>query len=741
VANSVPASHSTARRITEALLIAVPYILTGKLGFLLAISPGNVTAVWPPSGIAFAAAYLCGKRSWLPIWIGSFLLNGWFYIEATHGLTATGVLTSAAIACGSLAQAVLGAFLLRRATGDVEILKQPRDVITLVCVAALSCTVAPTVGVSSLCLSGGIDWSQFGYTWLTWWTGDAGGVLAFMPLVLAWRKPPTIIRRWGPIFSALGLFLWLGAATWFAFGSRGVGTPHLAGTFMIFPMLMWIAFSFGVRGVTLAVPIVEVVAVCGSKFGHGPFIVPDIHQRMLVLEGFLGTISLIGLMFACVLSDWQTTKQNLENLAQKLDVRVKERTAELERVNRDLRIARDNAIEAFNLKQAFIANISHELRTPLAGILGMSELAMHEELTPELKKMIQTIYESGNILLTVVNDILDLSRIEAGKATLTYEPFNPSFLLQDSAKLLGPVAAHKHLKLNVSLDTQLPQFVFGDAARIRQVLLNLIGNAVKFTDAGSITVAAEIESDTDKLCTIRFSVSDTGIGIKDEEKRLLFMPFVQLDATSTRRHGGTGLGLAISKRFVEMMNGTIGLQSELNKGSKFWFSIPFNKTRPDGVDRDAPQVVRPTIEPVAGELAANRLVLIVEDVAALRELSIRQLASLGLRSHAVPDAATALAELKIGSYDVVLMDVNLPDMTGYEATRLIRAAEKASGVKEGDGVPVIALTAGDMEGDRESALTAGLDDYIAKPIDINLLRTVLVRWLSKQQSRPASPGR
>ncbi|HEY9793241.1 MAG TPA: MASE1 domain-containing protein [Candidatus Obscuribacterales bacterium] len=732
MANSVRASHSTAHRIAEALLIAVPYILAGKLGFLLAVSPGNVTAIWPPSGIAFAAAYLCGKRAWLPIWIASVLLNGWFYSEAAHGLTATAALTSAAIATGSLVQAALGAFLLRRMTPGEEILKQPRDVITLVWVAMISCTIAATTGVLCLLVDGAVAWPKFGYTWLTWWTGDTGGVLAFMPLILTWRHRPSFVSRRSSLLGAAASFLAIAVTTWLAFGIRGMGTPQMAAAFLTFPMLIWIAFSFGVPGVTLAVPVIEFVAVCGTKFGYGPFMIPDINHRMLVLEGFLSTISLIGLMFACVLSDWQTTRQHLQTLAQQLEVRVKERTAELERVNRDLRIARDNAIEAFNIKQAFIANISHELRTPLAGILGMSELALHEELTPELKKMIQTIYESGNILLTVVNDILDLSRIEAGKATLTYEPFNPSFLLQDSAKLLGAVAVSKHLKLSASLDTQLPQFVFGDAARIRQVLLNLIGNAVKFTDAGSITVAAEIESETDKVCTIRFTVTDTGIGIKEEEKRLLFMPFVQLDAGSTRRHGGTGLGLAISKRFVEMMNGTIGLQSEVQKGSKFWFSIPFDKTRPDDPDGQAPKVVRPTIEPVASELAANRLVLIVEDVAALRELTIRQLASLGLRSHAVPDAATAIAEMKIASYDLILMDVNLPDMTGYDATKLIRCAERESGIKDGEGVPIIALTAGDMEGDRENALAAGLDDYIAKPIEINLLRSTLSRWLSKR---------
>lgn len=713
------------------LLIAFAYLVSGKLGFSLAISPGNVTAIWPPSGIAFAAAYLLGRRSWLPIWCASFLLNSWFFSTSSSGLTPASCCAAAAIATGSTLQAALAGQLMRLISGVGEILKRPRDVLGFLTISAFCCAVAPTIGVASLCTLGAVDWSHYGYTWVTWWAGDTGGVLVYAPLILSWQTLPAFLRERRRIVLALACLGLLSAVSVFVFGDSPAGNRHLGIAFLIFLPLIWTAFCLGVSGVTVAVVIVELAAVCGTRSGWGPFAGPDLNQSLLMLEGFLGTVTLMGLTFSAVLSDWHATRESLESLAAQLEVRVKERTAELERVNSDLQTARDRAIEAFNLKTAFVANVSHELRTPLSGILGMSELALHENVDANVRAMLETINESGKILLTVVNDILDLSKMESGKVTIVYEPFNPAFLVQDCAKLVGPTAAGKQLKLNVSLDTQLPQFVYGDAARIRQVLLNLIGNAVKFTETGSISVAAEVDEDQAAVSIIRFVVSDTGIGIKEEDQNLLFVPFVQLDASAARRYGGTGLGLAISKRFVEMMKGTIGLKSRLGSGSTFWFRIPFDKSRPLPGPDEPEKTERTAIEQIDPALTANRLVLVVEDVSVLSELSIRQLAALGVKSRAVGDGGHAFEEFKSGQYDLILLDVNLPDMPGYEVTALIRAAEKADGIEPGCGIPIVALTAGAMEGDRERALAAGLDDYLAKPVEIKELRTTLTRWLAR----------
>ena len=490
--------------------------------------------------------------------------------------------------------------------------------------------MAATIGVTALSLSGFVDWRQYGYTWLTWWAGDTGGVLVYTPLILTWRRLPSFHRnykRW------LEFLLFLGAlslACQIIFNGLCLGKQHYPLHFLVFPFLLVAAGRFGVCGVTLTIAIVELFAISGLQNGYGPFALGTLNESLLMLAAFIATFTLIGLTFAAVLTAWQSLRQKLENIAEEQELKVIQRTADLEEANRSLCIARDRAIEASTIKSAFVANISHELRTPLSGILGMTEIILADPLDKDLRDMIQTVHDSANALLKVVSDILDLSKIEAGKVMLEYEPFSPVFLVQDCTKLLAPAAVGRKLKLNISLDSQLPQFVYGDASRIRQVLVNLIGNAIKFTQQGGITVSTDIENETHDTITIRFAVKDTGIGIADEKKELLFAPFVQLDAGTTRKFGGAGLGLVISKRFIEMMNGQIGLESALGSGSTFWFKIPFDKSRLHQTEGSSPDKhSMPSVEKLPETITLHRRVLVVEDSPVLSGIIIRQLAKPG----------------------------------------------------------------------------------------------------------------
>ena len=289
-----------------------------------------------------------------------------------------------------------------------------------------------------------------------------------------------------------------------------------------------------------------------------------------------------------------TQQKKAQKQIQTLNEELKERINQLAESNAALQIARDQALEASNLKSAFVANISHELRTPLSGIMGMNELVlMAPELSDETKSLAETVQESAIALLGVVNDILDLSKIEAGKVSLEYEPFNPKFMVQDCTNLLASAARGKGLAFTLQVDQHMPQFIYGDSARVRQVLLNLIGNAIKFTDKGKVSVSTHLVQQQDDQATLRFEVSDTGIGIAKESQRFLFLPFSQADNSSTRKFGGTGLGLTISKRFVEMMGGTIGFDSTVGTGSTFWFEVRFD-TKPS---RDAKSSVVTFIPP------------------------------------------------------------------------------------------------------------------------------------------------
>lgn len=388
------------------------------------------------------------------------------------------------------------------------------------------------------------------------------------------------------------------------------------------------------------------------------------------------------------------------------------RQAELE-----IAIQRDKAVEASALKSAFVANISHEIRTPLSGILGMNELLLQTNLNTEQLEFAKIVQESAQSLLTVLNDVLDLSKIESGRLDLEQIPFNVSFATQDATRLMLAAARNKGLNLNHQIDASLPDLVIGDPERLRQVLLNLIGNAVKFTPSGEVEVKVSKVAENDKTVSIKFAVSDTGIGISPEEHKYLFVPFAQVDASFTRRFGGTGLGLAISKHLVEMMLGEINFESEKGKGSTFWFSIPFPKSA------ESASSLR-LVGGAAGTNPSEPTVLVVEDNPILQDLAIKQLSRLGLKVVIAKDGVEAVQYVDSSRFEAIFMDCYMPKMDGFEATRQIRALEQNRNRR----TPIIAMTAAALMGEREKAFAAGMDDFIVKPVTIRQLKAVYEKW-------------
>ena len=405
----------------------------------------------------------------------------------------------------------------------------------------------------------------------------------------------------------------------------------------------------------------------------------------------------------------------------------RQRLASLIELNGAYRRARDEAVEASSMKSAFLRNVSHEIRTPMNGVMGMTELLLQTPLNDEQRTYAEQVEQSGEHMLGIINDILDISQIETGRVELEATQFDLYETVERACVPAGLEAQAKGVKLEVHVDPRAPRQVLGDGARLRQVVMNLVGNAVKFTSTGSVSVRVAQRTEP-SVTGVRVEVVDTGIGIDPAIIDRMFEPFVQADGSTTRKYGGNGLGLSIAKELVELMGGIIGGESELGKGSSFWFELPLQAVATNAGhtarERSVMRDERPT-DPNAP------IVLVVEDSPVNRLVAVRVLERCGYRVHVVNDGREALDALSTQVYDVVLMDCQMPEVDGYEATRELRLREQG-GKRH---TPVIAMTAHAMTGDRERCLEAGMDDYLAKPVRSQALVEVLERWTGESPRR------
>lgn len=432
---------------------------------------------------------------------------------------------------------------------------------------------------------------------------------------------------------------------------------------------------------------------------------PGAYETIVYPEHRKDEISHLYQAFNLLMERIQKREDEILKFNKDLEVKIQERTKDLQ--------------AAVQIKSSFLANMSHEIRTPMNAIIGMTHLMLQTDLTPKQRNYQDKINTSAKWLLGILNDILDFSKLEAGKLKLEYTEFMLEPVMEYLADIMSPLINSKQLTLSFEVEPDVPTALIGDSLRLGQVLLNLLGNAIKFTDAGKVTVRVQLLGIETKQADLRFSVIDTGIGLNEEQQSQLFSAFNQADNSTTRKYGGTGLGLSISKQLVEAMGGAIGIESSLGVGSTFYFTVTLG-LQDENKHKSLPP---PTITPDKYPVLNNVYLLLVEDNLINQEVMLEVLSHEGIRVDVAMNGKEAVSMISRNDYSVVLMDCQMPVMDGFEASRLIRADSRFA------GLPIIALTANAMPEDRELCLASGMNDHIVKPINWDTFFQTLARWV------------
>lgn len=672
------------------------YWITLAASYEIGLGTSDVVSIWPAIGVGFAMGMRVGLRVGVPLIIALQVL---FYLSIGDG---SAVQALFAIVTGLTI--ALSLTIYRSLSQFDDMCRTIRSMFAFLSSTFVGVSFSTVLAAATIHWVGGLPLADLTFFSAKWFLSDFLGIVFITPALIAvFHHYQTLeMRRDLPLYiglSLLGVFgialtIWLAAPI---FWVRDVTV------FAAMPAMIALALHRNSFVATCGILIISVGGLATISYATG------VATPRLVLETQLFMVALVcgALTIHTTLNEIRGYQRTLVDERNSLEERVASRT-------RDLEDALSRAEQADQLKSEFLANVSHEIRTPLNGIMGMAQMLKRTPLDETQHDFTDTIMSSGTSLLTIIDDVLDISKIEAGLMTVKIIPFDLSEMIERVVSTAQGAAYQKGLRFKVNIDDGVERVCESDPVRVRQVLVNLVGNAVKFTDTGSI----EIHAKGARPGWMRFEVKDTGCGIPADQQSLIFERFRQADASSTRKHGGTGLGLAISRDLVELLGGQICVESEPGRGSTFWFEIPIANS--ENVALESKNIV-PESSEFENHLAGLR-VLIVEDNHNNQRVAETVLKSVSAKPYSVDNAHQALAALAEDRFDIVLMDINMPGMSGDDAIREIRATDSVF-----KDVPIIALTAASMKGDKEKFVAAGANGYVSKPLQIKTLFDEMAR--------------